>query len=217
MKEIERYVDKITSDLPLSNNEKEEVKVEMTSHLEEHVYELLTDGWKEEKAIEFAIRSFGDAKNINKQMKKVVFPFYKIVRALWAAIFMTIGMYYLSYIGMEYYNPHFDNIQSLDYYLMVFLLFTFFVAVGEILYEGIIQEFQVKWLANPWFFCLIPLILASFASLNNWNQYSDSYENGLWLDLFSVHIGIFLYLLSRELFTFLFIPTALRQRERSKY
>jgi hypothetical protein len=92
MRDIKLYVDKITLDLPLSPSEKEDIKLEMISHLEEHVYELLSYGWDEEKAIEFAIQSFGDAKKINKEMKKVVFPFYKVFRALWGAVFMTIGM-----------------------------------------------------------------------------------------------------------------------------
>jgi cytochrome bd-type quinol oxidase subunit 2 len=96
---------------------------------------------------------------------------------------------------------------------MIFLLFTFFVAVGELLYEGVMQEIKMKWLANPWVFCLIPILIASVVSLNSWNQRPEQYDNGLWLDLFSVHIGILLYLLSRELFTFLFVPKVVKQRK----
>jgi hypothetical protein len=214
MREIELYVDKITLSLPLSNDEKKEIKEEMISHLEEHVKELLSYGWEEEKAIEFAIQSFGEANKINKEMKKAIFPFYKIVRALLGAVFMTIGMGYISYSGMEYYNPQFDNIQSFEYYFMVFLLFTFFAAVGELLFEGVIQEIRIKWFANPWLFCLIPLIFATVVSLHNWAQRPEHYHNGLWLDLFSVHIGIFLYLLSRELFTYLFVPRVVSHSER---
>ncbi|MBY0095542.1 permease prefix domain 1-containing protein [Mesobacillus maritimus] len=210
MREIEMYVEKITLGLPLSNNEKEDIKEEIISHLEEHINELLSYGWEEEKAIDLAIQSFGDANKIHKEMKKAIFPFYKIVRALFGALFMTIGMCYISYAGMEFYNPQFDNIQSLEYYLMVFLLFTFFVAVGELLFEGIIQESRLNWLANPWVFCLIPLIIATFVSLHNWTQRPEHYHNGLWLDLFSVHIGIFLYLLSRELFTYLLVPRVVK-------
>jgi len=213
MREIELYVQQITLGLPLSNNEKEDIKEEMISHLGEHVNELLSYGWEEEKAIDFAIKSFGEANKIHIEMKKAIFPYYKIVRALFGAVFMTIGMCYISYAGMEFYNPQLGNTQSFEYYLMVFLLFTFFVAVGELLFEGIIQELRIKWLANPWLFCLIPLIIATFVSLHNWTQRPEQYHNGFWLDLFSVHIAIFLYLLSRELFTFLLVPRGVKHSE----
>lgn len=216
MREIEEYVNKIISDLPLSEIEIEEMKLEMVSHLEEHVYELLSYGWKKPEAIKFAIQSFGNEELINKEIKKAVFPFYKIVRLLWSAVFMTTCTGFLSYWSMEYYNPEFDNLQSFDYYLGVLLLFTFFASVGEMLFEGVVQEFKLKYLSNPWFFCLIPVIFSSVIAWNKWSQNPENYQNGLWLDLFSVHIAVFFYLLSRELFTLLFVPQAHSKQENSR-
>jgi cytochrome bd-type quinol oxidase subunit 2 len=216
MKKLENYVESIVSDLPLSDSEKQETRLELLAHLEEHVYELISFGWRKEEAICFAIKSFGNETEINREMKKAVFPLYKLIRLLWSATLMTAGLAYFSYAAMEYYFPQFDNIQPYSYYMGIFLVFMLIAAILEAVYEGINKEIKSRWLANPWLFSLLPLIIASLASLHNWQEQPQRYEGPFLLDLFSVHFAGFLYLISRELFTFLFVPSILRRREKIK-
>ncbi len=205
MKEIESFVKSIVSDLPMKEQEKEDFKEELISHLNEHVKELIIKGNSKDEAVFHAIQSFGSESELNWEIKKAIFPFYKVIRYLWNVVFVTIILCIASYSIMEYYHPEFKN--SLPTYSVVtgMLLVALFAGVAEIFYESFISVSKSKYFTNPWFFFMVPTLLLStllsFSLLNN----PENYKEGLWADLFAIPIGAFAYIISRQLFTFLFV------------
>lgn len=204
MKEIKRYIESILADLPLKDDEKAELHEEFTAHLSEHIHELMIKGYSENQAVSEAIKAFGSEEKINWEMKKAVFPYYKVVRYFWNVAIVTTMLCLLSYTIMEYYHPEFENSLPVSSVIMGMMLVALLSGAAEIIYEAVCDRFDSKWLRNPWLFFLIPALLIggiqSFSLLEN----SDNYPDGLWIDFFSIPIGAFLYLLSRELFSFLF-------------
>ncbi|MGJ7921760.1 permease prefix domain 1-containing protein [Neobacillus sp. LXY-4] len=205
MKEIESFVKSIVSDLPMNDQEKEDLKEELISHLNEHVKELIIKGHSKDEAVIHAIQSFGSENELNWEIKKAIFPLYKVIRYLWNVVFVTVILCIASYSIMEYYHPEFDN--SLPIYSIVteMLLVAIIAGVVEIFYEAFISVSKSKYFTNPWFFFLVPTlllgILLSFSLLNN----PGNYKEGLWADLFAIPIGALAYIISRQLFTSLFV------------
>ncbi len=204
MNKIERYIESILSDLPLEDEEKEELREEFSAHLIEHVNELMIKGYPESDAVAAAIKTFGKEEKLNWEMKKVMFPYYKLVRYFWNVSVVTGLFCLLSYSIMEFYNPQLENSLPVSSVITGMLLVALIAGVAEVLYEAISDMFKAKWLKNPWLFFFIPALIIggiqSFSLLEN----PGFYEDGLWIDLFSIPIGALLYLLSRELFTFTF-------------
>jgi len=204
MKEIEKYIESILSDLPLEEDEKAEIQEEFSAHLTDHVNELMIKGYSESDAASEAIKAFGKEAKLNWEMKKVMFPYYKVVRYFWNVAVVTGLLCLLSYSIMEYYNPQLMNSLPASSVITGMLLVALIAGVAEVLYEAVSDMFKAKWLKNPWLFFFVPALLIggiqSFSLLENPGYYQD----GLWIDLFSIPIGAFLYLLSRELFTFIF-------------
>lgn len=64
MKKIDIFVDSIYRNVDGNNNEIQELKQEMKSHLHEKVYELKSKGMTEEQAINLALETFGDKKQL---------------------------------------------------------------------------------------------------------------------------------------------------------
>jgi hypothetical protein len=215
MNEIEAYVMKITSDLPISDIEKEELKLEMVTHIEEHVNELLACGWTEGEAVRYAIQAFGNESKINYEMKKAVFPYYKIVRVLWSVAIMTSSMLFLSNTVTEYYYPKAHNSFSAGYVFGVLMLFLIFAAPMEALYEAVTAKAKRKWLVSPWLF-LIPAFMIAIPQYNKWSVNPEQYPDWMLVDSFSVPIGVFLYLISREIFNFVFVPKSYKKIQRTR-
>ena len=205
MKQIEQYVDDVVSGLPIDKEEQEELKEELTIHLMDHISELMIKGYSKEEAISQAIVSFGKQNSINLEMKKVLFPYYKIFRYVWNVFFVTAMLCVLSYASMEFYNPEFDNTLPVESVVMAFCLVVLFVGVAEVLYEAIIKEYQSKWLTNPWRLFLIPALLIGLVMSIPLVRNPDQYSGWLWIDLYVVPISVIFYLLSRQLFTWLFV------------
>lgn len=202
---LEHYLDAVVLGLPMEQYEKDELKEELFSHVNEHVNELLIKGFSEEEAIEFAIHSFGNERNLNRELKKTMFPYYKIVRYVWNVFFVTAFLSLLSFLVMEFYNPQFDNWPPLESVFAGMFLVAIGFGVAEILYEAVIAEYISKWLTNTWSFFLIPSLfvggLMSFSILQNPEQYQDAQ----WLDSYVIPISTIAYLLSRQLFSLLFL------------
>ncbi|MGD6857123.1 permease prefix domain 1-containing protein [Bacillus infantis] len=205
MKTIYQYIDHIVDGLPMDNAEREELRLEMTSHLEEHAKELMAFGWSEEEAAGEAIRCFGNEKRISSELKKAVFPFYKIFRFLFSTIFLTAALHLLSYEAMVYYNPQYEFGLEPGYLFTTYMLVFFLAGIAEILYEAVSQAYNVKWLQSPWVVILVPAAFISGLTSLDWFKQPERYQNGLWLDLFAILIGAFIYLLARQLYTLLFL------------
>jgi hypothetical protein len=204
MKEIiEHYVEEITLNLP--DDEKEELKEEIIVHLQDHVNELLIKGYSEEKAVCLAIESFGDQGKLNRELKRALFPLYKPIRFAWSVIFVTGFLCLVSYSAMEYYHPEFDNSLPLYSVLMGMFLVTLIAGSGEVLYEALASQFKTKWLLNPWLFFLVPSLVFGGIQTPQLFKYPEQYQDSLWLDLYAVPIGAFAYIISRQLFTLLFL------------
>jgi hypothetical protein len=203
LKKLEQYVEEITSDLP--DDEKKELREEIFGHLHDHLNELIIKGYSEEEAVRQAIESFGNQFQLNRELKRAVFPFYKPIRFAWSVIFVTGFLCSLSYFTMEYYQPKFDNSLPLFSVLMGMLLVTVTAGVGEVMYEGFASQHKKKWWLNPWVFFLVPALLLGAILTPLLFHPPEQYPYGWWLDVYVFPIGAFVYVVSRQLFTFLFV------------
>jgi hypothetical protein len=211
--DVDRYLKGIVSNLPLDEDEKEELREEMHTHLTEHINELMVQGYTEDEAVLHAIKAFGNERQLNWEMKKVIFPFYKIVRYIWNVIAVTAFLCVVSYFAMKYYHPGSEN--ALDSYTVItgLILVAVIAGVAEIMYEAVAVEYKSKWLTNPILFFMGPAlfigVLMSFSHIGN----PEQYKQGLWLDLYAIPIGALAHLISRQLFTLVFV----RNRKKNRY
>lgn len=206
MKEIERYVKEITMNLP--DDEKLEIGEEIYGHLQEHVNELIKNGSSKEMAIRMAIESFGNQNKLNRELKRVFFPFYKVIRFLWSVLFVTGFLCLASYSIMEYIHPELENNLPLYSVFMAMFLVFLLAGAGEALYDALISQFKLKsrGLLNPWLFFLVPALLyGGIQTLLLFNN-TEKFQNNLsWVDLYTFPIGAVAYIISRQLFTILFL------------
>jgi magnesium-transporting ATPase (P-type) len=200
---IEQYVKEITLDLP--DDEQKELREEIYIHLQDHVKELLIKGYSEEKAVRHAIESFGNQGKLNRELKRALFPFYKLIRFVWCVIFVTGLLCFVSYSAMEYYHPEFNNSLPLYSVLMAMFLVTLIAGTGEVFYEALASQFNTKWLLNPWIFFLVPSLVFGGIQTPMLFKHPEQYQDSLLLDLYAVPIGAFAYIISRQLFTLLFV------------
>lgn len=206
MKKIDRYLHQIISDLPIEEKEKEELREELYCHLNEHIKELMVKGYSEDEAVKNAMESFGTERKLNWEMRKVLFPLYKVFRYLFGVIFVTALFCFLSYSIMEYAHPEFDN--TIPAYSVVsgMFLIALFTGAAEVIYEAVQSEFQSKWFTNPWIIIMVPALIIGVLMARPLFENPEDYQDGLWIDLFVIPLGALLYLLSRQIFDILFLP-----------
>lgn len=214
MNEIEKYVKEIIIDLP--EDEKRELKEEIYGHLQDHVEELLIKGHSEEEAIRLAIESFGNQSKLNLEFKRSFFPFYKIVRFIWSVTCVTAFVSIVSYSAMEYYNPQFDNSLPLYSVVMGLLIIAIIAGFAEAIYEALSSHFKSTWLLNPWLFFLLPTLIMAGIQTRLLYLHPEQYQNGFWLDLYAIPIGALPYIISRQLFTILFVSKEKTKRSMVK-
>ena len=214
MKEIEKYVKEITIDLP--EDEKKELIEEIYGHLQDHVQELLIKGHSEDEAIRLAIEAFGNQSKLNLEFKRSLFPFYKIVRFLWSVTCVTACLSVFSYSAMEYYNPQFDHSLPLYSVIMGFLIIATIAGFAEGIYEALSSHFKSTWLLNPWLFFLLPTLIMAGIQTRFLLLNPEQYQNGFWLDLYAIPIGTLPYIISRQLFTILFVSKKKTKRSMVK-
>ncbi|WP_026696117.1 permease prefix domain 1-containing protein [Peribacillus kribbensis] len=214
---IEEYLDAIVSGLPITKEERTEVREELAFHLNEHINELLIKGCTVEEAVECAIESFGNERKLNKELKKTMLPYYKVIRFLWSAVFATALICLISYSATKYYTPHNDFSLDTGSVAAVVSMFAALAGLWELLFEAVRAEFKKKWLTNPWSFYLIPSLFIGFLMSFSLIKHPEQYQNGLWLDLFAVPIGSLAFLLGRELFTLLFVRSKNKIKEKRTF
>ncbi|MBN3555852.1 hypothetical protein JYA63_16360 [Fictibacillus nanhaiensis] len=199
MKDVDQYIDVIVAGLPLK--EKEDIREELTQHINDHLNELLIKGYSEKEALQIALKAFGNEKKMNWEMKKVVYPFYKITRFLWNTVFVTLVFCVLSFYIMEHYNPGADNIAPLSSVIGLFFIVAFICGMAELVYEAIqLSSVKMKYITNPWIFFIVPsFVIGSLMFITYFHQ-PENYQNGLWIDLLVVPIGAFFYVIARQIF-----------------
>ncbi|WP_416728794.1 permease prefix domain 1-containing protein [Fictibacillus sp. JL2B1089] len=203
MKDVDRYIDVIVAGLPLE--EKEDIREELTQHINAHMNELLIKGYSETEALQIALKAFGNEKKMNWEMKKAVYPFYKITRFLWNTIFVTFVFCFLSYFIMEYYYPEANNSAPVTSVLGGFFIIVFIAGMAEMVYEAIqLSSVKMKYITNPWIFFFTPSIFIGSIMFLAYFQQPENYQNGLWVDLLVVPIGAFFYVIARQIFNQLF-------------
>ncbi|MCA0970843.1 permease prefix domain 1-containing protein [Halobacillus litoralis] len=203
MKEIDKYIEKITKDLP--DEEREELREEMAVHLEEHVKELLIHGYREEDAVRYAIDSFGDGGKLNQEFKRTFFPTYRVVRFAWGVMWTVASFCLFSHLAMEYYRPEYDSGISLNDIWWLTLYIAPLAGAGELMHGFFQTDFKWKWILNPWVFFLVPAFMISGLQSTMLFIEPERYQDGRWLDLLAVAKGGLVYVVARQLFDGLFL------------
>ncbi|MFB7142336.1 VanZ family protein [Gottfriedia sp. NPDC056225] len=79
-KTIETYLNQIVNELNCDEKEKREIADEMNDHLNLLKNEYIERGFTDEEAIQNAIKSFGEQREISNSYQESLFPYYKIFR-----------------------------------------------------------------------------------------------------------------------------------------
>ncbi|WP_010529171.1 permease prefix domain 1-containing protein [Lentibacillus jeotgali] len=77
MTKIADHVEKVLEQLQSPNEEREELREELVSHLEETKQQYIDDGLTEKKAEERALKEFGDFNNIGHEMQEAMYPYQR--------------------------------------------------------------------------------------------------------------------------------------------
>ncbi|MEO4054901.1 permease prefix domain 1-containing protein [Solibacillus sp. CAU 1738] len=214
MKRVEQYVDDIVSGLHISKDEQQELKEEFMTHLTDHIDELMIKGYSKEEAISQAMTSFGQQAKIHKEMKKVLFPFYKFIRFGWSVIIVASLLNLTSHFLTQMYFPHYNSSVTIDGFIFFLMVSTFFLGIAEVLYDAILQEYHFKWLTNPWIFFLVPAIFLEIIIYIDFAK--NAHPNDLWIwhdDLF-IPLYLVYYVVSRQIFTLLFVKREKKSRRK---
>ncbi|MGN7472226.1 VanZ family protein [Brevibacillus sp. SAFN-007a] len=87
---LEEYVDQVVHGLPCSRREKQDVKDELLDHVTNMKQELMEEGYAEQEAVALAIRRFGPADELSRQLSVSMPLLDKYVRKWVLALF---GLY----------------------------------------------------------------------------------------------------------------------------
>lgn len=143
---IERYIKQIITRLICSEEEKGEIEDEMRDHLYLLVQEYSEEGYSEKEAVEKALQTFGDEKEIEEGFQKSLSPFHKLIQyTLWISFSLyTLVLLLELFVGrliksinMDY-SPYFFHLgyHTVSPYMIfnkeIFYLNTNFVPFGNI-------------------------------------------------------------------------------------
>lgn len=85
-KRFEIYVNEVVNKLDCSEKEKLEIAEEMNDHLVLLKREFIEKGFSEGDAVELAISTFGNQKEISNELQGVMFPYIKVAKWLGVAV-----------------------------------------------------------------------------------------------------------------------------------
>lgn len=205
MNRIEKYVDDIVAGLPINDAEQQDVKEEITQHLFEHIDELMIKGYTKDEAISYAIQSFGNETMIQKEMKKVLFPYYKFIRFFASVVAVATLLCITSNLLTKLYFPKNDPAITVELFLVMLMICFVSLGLAEMLYEGIVREYQYKWITNPWSFFLLPAILLEIVLVSHYLLNAGPDEIWIFNDYLFIPLYPIFYVISRQLFTWLFV------------
>jgi len=216
MKRIEQFVQDIVEGLPLDADEQQDMREELTSHLVDHIDDLMIKGYTKNEAVEQAISSFGKEATIHKEMKKVLFPYYKFVRFFFSVMAVSVLLCVTSHFITKHYFPRHDTAITVGLFFLVFMICTFILGVLELIFEAIEQEYASK-LVNPWVLFFIPAVILQIVLLVNQLTKPDLTDFWIYEDYVFYPLYVVYYVLSRQLFTWLFVRKKTRRTRVKTY
>lgn len=101
MHKFDEFIDSITGDLKVSNRKRNELVEEFKDHLEMLKKEFMGKGLIEDEAINSAIKSFGDDKELKKILSDSLFSYRSIPNTLLGVIFYLIIFRICSHIPIS--------------------------------------------------------------------------------------------------------------------
>lgn len=75
-KRIEAYIKQVIARLTCNEDEKDEIEDEMRDHLSLLVQEYSEEGYSRKEAVEKALQTFGQEKEIGRSLQRSLSPFY---------------------------------------------------------------------------------------------------------------------------------------------
>lgn len=199
MEVVKQYVEKIVSKLPVNADERVLIQEEMENHLLEHIDELRMVGYPEQQAIQLALQSFGEAHNIEKEMKKVLFPHYKWVRFCVAIIFTTIALSISSHLFTKWLEPRNDSPLSITFVMVLFVLCLGVFGIWELLYNEAKKAYKTKWLNVTTIF-IVPTLL--YETLVYWQLQPNTLEDWFYQDELIIPLYVVYYVVGRQFYTY---------------
>lgn len=140
MQKFDEFINTITGDLKISNRKKNELIDEFKDHLVMLRNEFIEKGLSEDEAINSAIESFGDPKELKKKLSDSLFSYRSVPNALLGVIIYLLIFRIGSHISIPYSRP--------DNYLNIFMFGTLatilFLPIGYFLPILFSRIHQVK-------------------------------------------------------------------------
>ncbi|MFC4075979.1 VanZ family protein [Salinithrix halophila] len=100
---LEGYLDEVVRGLPCSKQEKRDIHDELLDHLQSLKDEFTDQGYKEEKAEQMALESFGPSQSIAKELKRSL-PLLDPYRKKWTLVgffIYMVSMVYILFINVD--------------------------------------------------------------------------------------------------------------------
>ena len=145
-------------------------------------------------------------------MKKVLFPYYKFIRFGWSVIIVTALLCLTSYLLTKMYFPQYDSPITIEGFIFLLMICTFFLGLAEIMYDTISQEYHSKWLTNPWSFFLVPAILLEIFLYIDYVKNTSPDDLWIWHDSLFIPLYLVFYVVGRQTFTWLFVKREKKSR-----
>lgn len=199
MEVVKQYVEKIIANLPIHDDERALMKEEFENHILEHFDELRMVGYSEQQAIQLAIKSFGEAKHIEREMKKVLFPHYKWIRFCAAIIFTTFTLCLSSHFITKWAEPRNDSPISTDVVLTLLFICTVVFGIWELLYNEAKKAYKTKWLNVATIF-IVPTFV--YEMIVFWQFRPNTLEDWLLHDELLIPLYVIFYVVGRQLYTY---------------
>lgn len=108
MNDLEKYIEQVVQEIHCTMEEKEEMRLEFTDHLQMKVEELMMNGFTEKEAIVQAIADFGQVSQVSKELNKSISPYTKVFKIVlntsWWVYILGMLFILLVYNRLGHYN-----------------------------------------------------------------------------------------------------------------
>jgi len=207
MEVVKQYVGKIVLKLPVNDGERALIQEEMENHLLEHIDELQMVGYPEQQAIQIALQSFGEVHNIEKEMKKVLFPHYKWIRFCVAIVFTTIALSISVHLITKWAEPRNASPLSITAVMVLFVICLGVFGIWELLYNEVKKAYKTKWFNVTTIF-IVPTLL--YEALVYWQLHPNTLEDWFYQDELIIPLYVVYYVVGRQLYTFSMVERKIR-------
>lgn len=199
MEVVKQYVGKIVEKLAVNDDDRALMQEEIENHIFEHIDELRMVGYSTQEAIQLALQSFGEARHIEKEMKKVLFPHYKWIRFCAAIVFTTFTLSISSHFITKWLEPRNDSPISIDLVIMLLFICLIIFGIWELLFNEAKKAYKTKWLNVTTIF-IVPTLL--YEIIVYWQFQPNTLEDWLLRDELLIPLYVIFYIVGRQLYTF---------------